>query len=385
MRETAEFQRSQLSCDEVKRIIDEAAKRGVKAISFTGGEPLLVLDELVGLINYAGNAGLKYIRTGTNGFPFIGGNSPLFDTRVKRLAEKFSRTSLRNFWISIDSAIPSVHEKMRGFPGVIAGIEKALPIFHEYGIYPSANIGITRNIGGEATARLSPSTHDEDYYATFYQRYVEAFRRAYEFAMEMGFTIVSTCYPMSIEGGKVSADLKPVYGATSEDAVVRFSAAEKALLFKALLKTVGEFRSRIRVVSPQCSLYALQHQHTAGVETKYACRGGLDFFFIDGAEGDTYPCGYRGNENLGKFWKLDRDSLDSEFACFGCDWECFRDPSELLGPILHGFSKPFRLISDLRRDPHYYRLWMEDLRYYRVCKIFDGRVPPAFDRLRDFG
>lgn len=64
------------------------------------------------------------------------------------LAERLSKTNLRNLWISIDSADASTHEQMRGLHGVIEGIKIALPIFHEYGIFPAANLGINRNMGG---------------------------------------------------------------------------------------------------------------------------------------------------------------------------------------------------------------------------------------------
>jgi molybdenum cofactor biosynthesis enzyme MoaA len=68
MRVTESFARSTLATDAIKRMIDAAACRGVQAISFTGGEPLLDLPRLVELIRYAGDAGIPYIRTGTNGF-----------------------------------------------------------------------------------------------------------------------------------------------------------------------------------------------------------------------------------------------------------------------------------------------------------------------------
>jgi hypothetical protein len=50
-------------------------------------------------------------------------------------------------------------------------------------------------------------------------------------------------------------------------------------------------------------------------------------------EGDTYPCGYRGNENMGKFWELNLKNLAPKSDCRRCDWECFRDPSELCAPV----------------------------------------------------
>jgi MoaA/NifB/PqqE/SkfB family radical SAM enzyme len=386
MRRTEDFPRSKLSPDDVKRIIDTAAHRGIKIVSFTGGEPLLFLNELAMFIKYAGNAGIEYIRTGTNGFIFMDSYGTHFQSRIKRIAETLAATPLRNFWISIDSAIPSVHEKMRGFPGVIRGIEKALPIFHEHGIHPSANLGISRNIMGDMTGSLkeSPSKKEEDYLQTFYRAFETAFKEFYQFVIELGFTIVSACYPMSIDDNKVEADLKPVYSATSEDPIVRFSNREKALLFKALLETLPEFRSQIRIFSPRTSLYALYRQYSNDSEIPYSCRGGIDFFFIDAKDGNTYPCGYRGNENLGKFWGMDRDTLDHKAVCYKCDWECFRDPSELLGPLLYGLSRPLDLFKKMKRDGYYFRLWVDDLKYYRACGFFNGRKPPDYSRLRGF-
>jgi len=113
-------------------------------------------------------------------------------------------------------------------------------------------------------------------------------------------------------------------------------------------------------------------------------RIGIDFFFIDARNGHTYPCGYRGNESLGKYWSMQRDSIDRGATCNRCDWECFRDPSEMIGPILRGLSNPLCLIKEIRRDASYFRLWVDDLRYYRACALFDGRQPPDFNNLRGF-
>lgn len=386
MRVTEKFTRSTLSADVVKRIIDAAAQRGVRVVSFTGGEPLLFLEDLVMFIKYAGEAGIDYIRTGTNGFMFANHHSANFQSKVKKIAEALAGTSLRNFWISIDSTIPSVHEKMRGFPGVIRGIEKALPIFHEYGIHPSANLGISRNVMGDMTKSFKeiPPVNEEDYLQTFYQAYKTAFKKFYQFVIELGFTIVSTCYPMSIGNNTVEGELKPVYSATSEDPIVQFDNRERALLFKALLETVPEFRSKIRLFSPLTSLYALYSQYADNFKVPYPCRGGIDFFFIDAKDGNTYPCGYRGNENLGKYWDMDWNALGHKAVCYNCDWECFRDPSELLGPFLYGISHPLDLLKKIKRDSYYFRLWIDDLRYYRASGFFNGRKPPDYSRLRGF-
>jgi MoaA/NifB/PqqE/SkfB family radical SAM enzyme len=114
------YPRSTLNPDDVKRIIDTAVKRGVKILQITGGEPFLLFDEIVSLIKYAGNAGIKYILTGTNGFMFMNHDNPDFIKRVTGIVEKLAETRIYSFWISIDSAVAEVHEKMRGLPGVIA-------------------------------------------------------------------------------------------------------------------------------------------------------------------------------------------------------------------------------------------------------------------------
>lgn len=386
MRKTEIFPRSSLSVDDAKRILDAAAKNGIKIVSFTGGEPLLFLNELIQLINYAGRAGIPNIRTGTNGFIFADAKAPLFQSKIERLAERLASTPLRNFWISIDSAIPSVHEKMRGFPGVIHGIQKALPIFHAHGIYPAANLGINRKILGKVTETLGrdPTTPPEDYPQAFYHAFRKAFKAFSRFIIESGFTIASNCYPMSIDAGSESHGLRPVYGATSADHLVRFSEPERVFLYKALLDTISEFRSQIRIVSPRSSLYALCRWYGGDHEASYSCRGGIDFFFIDSRGGDTYPCGYRGKENLGKYWNLDRAVLADTPSCRQCDWECFRDPSELFGPLLQLFSSPVDFVKRMKDDGEYFRLWFDDMKYYRVCSLFDGRRPPDFKRMRGF-
>lgn len=382
MRVTEKFARSRLSVDDVKRILDCAAERGVTVVSFTGGEPFLLLEELTELIRYAGRAGIEYIRTGTNGFIFIEKGHSQFESRVKRIAESLAGTPLRNLWISIDSAVPEVHEKMRGFPGVIKGIEKALPLFHEVGIYPSANLGISRNMGGESRPESEFREIDRE---RRYREFSRAFRTFYDFVVNLGFTMVNVCYPMSLDDAEIDSGLSPVYAATSTEPLVKFSKDEKTAVFKALLDTVPEFRSRIRVFSPRSSIYALSRYYENGTPSVHPCRGGEDFFFIDSKDGNTYPCGYRGLENLGKYWEPGWHSSQNKTPCHRCDWECFRDPSELFGPLLHAFSHPLTLAARVRKDPTFYRLWFEDLKYYQACDLFSGRRPPNSRKLRAFG
>lgn len=391
MRVSATLERSKLEPDTVKRIIDAAAAQGVRSLSLTGGEPFLYQDELLSLITYAGEAGIPYIRTGTNGFLFRHAERSDFEARITKLAEALARTRLYTFWISVDSADPATHEAMRGMPGVIAGIEKALPIFHAHGIYPAANLGINRNTGGPYQLSAdSERTGPESFFASFR----EAFRLFYQRVIDLGFTIVNACYPMSLDanephdGGTPSAGtLQAVYAATSLDTVIRFSNQEKALLFRALFETIPEYRAKIRIFTPRTSLYALVKQYEGDEAFPYPCRGGVDFFYIDAVDGQTYPCGYRGSERLGPYWEFTQrpaSAATSEPFCKACDWECFRDPSELFGPLLDLCQHPSRLLKKFWGDPQYRKLWWDDVRYYDACDYFCGRKPPDMRRLQRF-
>jgi hypothetical protein len=165
---------------------------------------------------------------------------------------------------------------------------------------------------------------------------------------------------------------------------VHFTETERALLDKALFETLPEFKSKIRIFSPRCSLYALYRSYTNEHQDSYPCRGGIDFYFIDSRDGSTYPCGYRGQESLGRYWDIDFHGSVNEPFCRQCDWECFRDPSELLGPPIQLFSNPIGLMKKWRNTPHFFHLWINDLKYYRACDLFNGRKPPNYDRLSKF-
>lgn len=369
MRREAPFERSLLGVDRAKEIIDCAARAGVSAISITGGEPLLFLDDVVELLRHAGQAGIPYLRTGTNGFLFCGSDSPEFTRRIETIAGKLAGTDLYTLWISIDSADPATHESMRGFPGVIRGIEKALPIFHSHGIYPAANLGMNRNMG---RYRL-----DAGFTA---QQGREACTQFYDFVTNLGFTIANACYPMSAEG---DSELNAVYAATADADLVRFSTAEKITLFNALSETIPRYRGKLRIFTPRCSLHALVGQYEE--KSTYPCRGGLDFFFVDAREGNIYPCGYRGSEQLAGLAAFPELRPLSAVPCRKCDWECFRDPSEMAGPLLEFFDSPLQLFKRLIRNPDFFRFWQQDVRYYRACGYFNGRAAPDYQRMKHFG
>ncbi|MBI1320543.1 MAG: radical SAM protein [Candidatus Hydrogenedens sp.] len=387
MRVTNQYDRKTMSVDAMKRAIDAAAANGIQALSFTGGEPLLMLDEMAPLMKHAGSLGIPFIRSGTNGYVFKNPEAAGWEDRVKRIADMLADTPVRNFWISIDSVVPEVHEKMRGFPGLIKGIERAIPIFRERGLYPSANLGVNRNVGGTITWDIYPENFasEDAYLDSFYRGMRGSLQKFYAFVRDLGFTIANTCYPMSIDTPEMQQGLAAVYGATSLDRVIRFTRGERLMLFKALFETVPEYRGDLRIFSPRSSLLSLMRQYEDGAKAEgYGCRGGVDFFFVNSVDGNTYPCGYRGNESFGKFEDLDLAKIDRKASCTDCDWECFRDPSELVGPLLEGVHNPFALAARWMRDPEFFKLWREDLVYYKACEYFSGRRDMNLDKLAKF-
>lgn len=380
MRVSERFRRSILDINTITGIIDRFAVLNGAAISFTGGEPMLHFKQLSHLISHASRRGIPHIRTGTNGFLFRDHTGHGFTDRVRRIAETLAAGGIGTFWISIDSADPELHETMRGLPGVIRGIEKALPVFESFGIYPSANLGINRNTGGNRVKPLRDRkggiTRTE-----LYEHFRDSFDAFYRFVTELGFTIVNSCYPMS-----VAADngLNAVYAASSAEDIISFTPREKTAVYRALFDTIPRHRSRIRIFSPRSSLHAMVRQHNGETGAGYPCLGGVDYFFISAGDGRTYPCGYRGDEDLGDFRTINMKKIPCVPDCRGCDWECFRDPSVLLGPLLELRRSPFTLARRLISDRAFLKIWSEDLAYYRACDYFSGRTKPDFARLRRF-
>ena len=382
MRRSEHISRYTLDKDHAKKLIDSAAAKGVRSLSLTGGEPLMFLDDIVELTNHASSAGIPYVRTGTNGFIFRNSDAPDFKDRISRIAEKLASTPLYTFWISMDSANPASHERMRGLTGVVKGIEKALPIFHMHDIYPAVNLGINRAMGSiHKQPFLSTMGHD-----SFLQTFKESFESFYRFTASLGFTMANACYPMS-EGSvgeqKQSVDsADTTYGAISSDAIISFSKEEKSLIFKALFDTIPKFRGVLRIFSPRCSLYSLIKKYEDGQPFLFPCRGGTDFFFVECQHGMIHPCGYIDEP---------KDELPSPGRRFGavvncekCEWECFRDPSDVLGPFADFFSHPLKLFAKVRREPQFFRLLKEDLGYYKACDFFNGRLAPKTNAMMRF-
>jgi MoaA/NifB/PqqE/SkfB family radical SAM enzyme len=363
MRREAKIRRARLPAETVKKALRECAENGIEAVSFTGGEPFINIPEILELLDYAGDLKIPCLRSGTNGYMFApGGKAAGLDWLIP-FAQSLVKSPLRNFWISMDSADTETHERLRGLPGVIDGITKALPVFHARGLYPAVNLGINRHI----TEKMIPPL-DETGEDAFLERFRRGFNAFFTKAVDMGFTMANVCYPMSFE---TSGPEKSVYGAISDDIMVRFSRPELRLVFKALLETIPAFRSSIRIFTPLSALYALSRENSR--ELLFPCLGGICYFYMDGRDGHIYPCGYR-DEDMGTSLTELR-SLSGRPFCGKCHWECFMDPSQLFGIFRYVIRHPFKTYFEKILDRQMLRLWFDDIKYYLACGLFDGRKP----------
>jgi MoaA/NifB/PqqE/SkfB family radical SAM enzyme len=411
MRKTAGIKRQKLSESRVKDIINQCVLNGIDAVSLTGGEPFIEIPETMELLDYARQRGIIYLRSGTNGYMFTHEGQAAGIEKIDSFVKTLAASGIRNFWISMDSADTQTHEAMRGLPGVIGGIEKALPLFHARGLYPAVNLGINRNIAG----RPVPPVREAGDEAPFFEAMKAGFDAFFSKAIALGFTMANVCYPMS-SGRDGLAEEEAAYGAIAADEVICFSPVELRLIFKALLEIIPCFRDRIRIFTPLSSLYALSREDSLSL---FPCLGGIRHFYMDN-KGRLYPCGYRGNEDLGEdMSEAVRRTKDLKGFCKKCHWECFRDPAQLFGIARYIIRHPVRgfiqkRIDSLRRvhtqepacagepwgvtkgmypeskylvrttypaacggvvDPAMLKLWFKDIAYYIRNDFFNGRKP----------
>jgi MoaA/NifB/PqqE/SkfB family radical SAM enzyme len=369
MRREAKIKRVKLPADTVKKALTECTEKGVEAVSFTGGEPFINIPEMFNLLDYAGGLKIPCLRSGTNGYMFAPKGEAAGLDKLIPFAESLAKSPLRNFWISMDSADTKTHERLRGLPGVIDGIAKALPVFHARGLYPAVNLGINRCIAGEMIPPLDQGGGEE----AFLESYCRGFRAFFTKAVDMGFTMANVCYPMSFANANLGRG-KPAYGAISADILVSFSPGELRLVFQALLQTIPAFRSSMRIFTPLSALYALSRENSR--DLRFPCLGGICYFYADSRDGHIYPCGYRGDEDMGASVAALRTlSRGREPFCGRCHWECFMDPSQLFGILRYVIRHPFKVCFGKALDRELLRLWFADIKYYLACGLFDGRKP----------
>lgn len=129
MRRTTLMPHKAMATSKVKQLIDTAAERGVQALSLTGGEPLLYLDELTEFTHHARKAGIPYVRTGTNGFIFAGHDKPGFEKRMHDTAERLSKVRKNRVFYKILWKDLAYYRACKFFDGTLPPDYNALRAF----------------------------------------------------------------------------------------------------------------------------------------------------------------------------------------------------------------------------------------------------------------
>jgi MoaA/NifB/PqqE/SkfB family radical SAM enzyme len=262
-----------LDYDRACRALDILHGRGIRYLTFSGGEPLLH-PRLADLLHEASRRGMRAAVV-TNG-------SPLTERNIEELAAK----GLRTLFISIDAAEAEKHEANRGLPKVCQKIAQANILLKARGIKTIASVTINRLI--------------DDFEALF------------AFVKQLGFETVTFTYPKRTLG---SSSL--VFSETS--ALIDFSDAELA----GKLQQLKELKSRFGILNPAASL-AEMIRFVRKEKQLFPCYGGFKYFAMD-VNFDVYRC---------DFWSTKMCTVE-EFAtapfvrdgCTKCMSVCYRDSS----------------------------------------------------------
>src|SRR5690348_15689584 len=251
-------------------------RRGIRYISFFGGEPLLhpQLPEMIRMA-VAKGIGTALI---TNGW--------LLPSKL----EELSAAGLKTIYISIDAPSITVHENNRGLKNLVERIRAATFGMRKLGITALAQVTISRLI--------------DDYIALG------------EFLRSLGFEAVAFSYPQRTRLGSTSL-------AWSESSkLVNFTDAELASAFT----RVDNLRRAFPVSNPSASIADMK-RHLLGQQEHFVCYGGYKSFYLDW-NFDLWRCD-AWHAPMCSVWDFDKVPLIRD-GCTACIADCYRDSSVML-------------------------------------------------------
>lgn len=253
--------------------LDILHERGIRYLTFTGGEPMLH-PRLLEMVAYAACRRMRPSIV-TNG-------SRLLPERIEGLRD----AGLNAIFISIDAASREVHESNRGLRGVCERIRLANGRFEELGVKSVASVTINRLIGD--------------------------LEELIAFLCELGFSTVTFTYPKRWLGSS-----SMVFSETSP--LIDFDDDDLAKKLEELLR----LKSRFAILNPAESI-AEMIRFLRGGEQRFPCYGGYKYFLLDWNL-DVYRC---------DFWPTRMCSIqefrDAEWirdGCTRCMSVCYRDSS----------------------------------------------------------
>jgi MoaA/NifB/PqqE/SkfB family radical SAM enzyme len=258
-------------------------ERGIRYLTFTGGEPTLHRG-LVEMVACAAGLGMR-ASVVSNGFTLT----------PERLAT-LQRAGLRGLFLSVDAPTAAAHEANRGLKGVSERLRSLNAAARELGVKTVASVTLSRLVDD-----------------------LDALGR---FLTELGFGTVTFSYPKT----EVHSSSQ-VFSATS--GLIDYRREELAAAFQA----IRDFKQRFPVLNPDPSL-AEMIRHLRGEPECFPCFGGLKYFYLD-PQGMVYRC---------DFWETPLCPVEDfgrvEFVrdgCTRCMSDCYRDASVFLNfPVAIG-------------------------------------------------
>lgn len=250
--------------------------RGIRYVSFFGGEPLLHPNvcEMIAI------AAEKDLGTAliTNGW------------LLPQLADKLAAAGLKTVYVSIDAATVSEHEKNRGLGGVCDRIRAATARIPKLGMTAIAQVTMSKLIGD-------------------YQELIPLLR-------DLGFSAVAFSYPQRARLGSSSLAW------SNSSRLVNFTNDELVEAFDA----VDSLRSVFPVNNPSASIEDMK-RHLRGDSERFVCYGGYKSFYMDWNY-DIWRCD-AWNERMCSVWDFTESSLVRD-GCTACIADCYRDSSVML-------------------------------------------------------
>lgn len=256
--------------------LDILHTRGVRYLTFSGGEPLLH-PQLADMVAYAVARGMR---------PAVCTNGARL---TKSYIERLRSAGLKTVIVSIDAASAEVHERNRGLPGVCERVTKANRLLKEAGIKTVASVTISK--------------------------LVDDYQRLLEFLRKLGFETATFSYPK-----RAVSSSSLVFSETS--ALIDFTPAELIRAFETILG----LKSRFDILNPAASL-AEMIRFLKGEQQVFPCFGGFKYFFMDWNL-DVYRCDFLPTK-LGSVQEF-RDRPFIRDNCTQCMSDCYRDASVLL-------------------------------------------------------
>ena len=265
-----------IDADHFEAALQILHSRGIRYISFFGGEPLLHprLCDLIAM-TIAKGMGPALI---TNGW--------LLASKLDQL----SAAGLKTVYVSIDSALMSEHEANRGLKGLGERIRRATARMPGLGMTALAQVTMSKLIG--------------DY------------RALAPLLQELGFEAVAFSYPQRARLGSSSL----AWSADSN--LMKFTDAELVQAFEA----VDDLRKIFRVNNPHASIADMK-RHLQGEPERFVCYGGYKSFYMDW-NFDIWRCDVW-QKPMCSVWDFAQTPLVRD-GCTACIADCYRDSSVML-------------------------------------------------------